>query len=161
MAEPGADGDPLGPVLNCSKIVDTRVLNSIENFDGTPAKWKSWCWSFENAAANITCGTVSLDEAMRAAVMVPDEQRVRMNVLVTEERQLQCKALFILLSQKCRGRSEIILRAVGRNEGFVAWKRLKQEYEGTESNRCTAMLTGILTPEWAEPCKTRPFLDVL
>ncbi len=102
-------------------IVDTRLVTEVDVFDGKPENWKSFSWRFTNAVSSI-----GLDDAMRAARQV-DESDVRMESLTDPQQKIMCKSLFILLSQKCRGRAEVLLRAAGPSQGFVAWQRLKAE----------------------------------
>ena len=68
----------------------------------------------------------------------------------TSDVQLRMKALYHLLVSTTRGRALTILQMVPKNNGAVAWKRLKAEYEPRSGGRLTAMLMGILRPEWDE-----------
>ena len=65
-----------------------------------------------------------------------------------KETQLRMKALYHLLASTTKGRALTILQMVPKNNGAIAWKRLKAEYEPRSGGRLTAMLMGILKPEW-------------
>ena len=41
-----------------------------------------------------------------------------------------------------------IMQMVPKNNGAIGWRRLKAEYEPRSGGRLTAMLMGILKPEW-------------
>eukprot|EP00972_Heterocapsa_arctica_P004784 709136-Heterocapsa_arctica.AAC.1 len=73
------------------------------------------------------------------------------------------KGLYILLHDRISGgKAKDIVEAVPMNEGFVAWRRLKLEYEKDDSSRYTAMLNGLLNPQFEEAMKRtgRSFRDL-
>ena len=73
----------------------------------------------------------------------------------TSDVQLRMKALYHLLVSTTRGRALTILQMVPKNNGAVAGKRLKAEYEPRSEGRLTEMLMGIF------PSGTRRRLEVL
>eukprot|EP00972_Heterocapsa_arctica_P077348 11407608-Heterocapsa_arctica.AAC.1 len=54
------------------------------------------------------------------------------------------------------------MEAIPMNEGFVAWRRLSIEYEKEDSSRFTAMLNGLLNPNFEGAMKAtgRNFKDL-
>ena len=48
------------------------------------------------------------------------------------------------------GRALNLLRLLPAGEGFVAWRRLVEEYEPSSMSRHLSMLVGVLTPDWSD-----------
>eukprot|EP00971_Amphidinium_carterae_P340203 6478409-Amphidinium_carterae.1 len=62
----------------------------------------------------------------------------------------QAKQLYGLFVESCDGKAAAILRTCERGNGFHAWSRLKQEYEGNAAVRFQGMLTALMSPPWVE-----------
>ena len=56
---------------------------------------------------------------------------------------------------KHEGKALGIVQLVGKEEGLVAWRQLKLEYEGKSGNRQAALLRGVLNPKAAREADTR------
>ena len=130
-------------------IIDTRILGKIGTFSGDDQDWKPWCFVFES-----TAGLIDLDTILLASES-EDESKLKF-ADQTSDVQLRMKALYHLLVSTTRGRALTILQMVPKNDGAVAWKRLKAEYEPRSGGRLTAMLMGILKPEWDEAASRGP-----
>lgn len=137
-------------------IVDTRAIVGIDKFNGTNEKWQEFLWPFEG-----TCTNLGLDEAMRQAAGPGITNADISFGILEDEQQRQCKALYVLLKHLVEGKAKTILKTAGNNAGFIAWKMLKEEYEGKDVNRMTSMLTGLLQPNFIELSKKKAFLEVL
>ena len=128
--------------MRLKPLVDVKLVQNVDDFNGEDDKWATFAFEFENAVTNI-----GMDELLRLATTV-GEDSLDANVL-DEEKQKLAKALYILLSAKVKGgKARGILRGSPRGNGFIVWRRLKREYEGDEGIRHTAMLTGLITPNW-------------
>ena len=127
-------------------IIDTRIIGKIGSFSGNDEDWKHWCFVFES-----TVGLVDLEGVIFESENTEEVDLMFLNQ--TPEVQLRMKALYHLLVATTRGRALTILQMVPRNNGAIGWKRLKAEYEPRSGGRLTAMLMGVLKPEWDEAAK--------
>ena len=122
-------------------IVDTKILNRIGIFSGADEDWRQWCFVFESMA-----GLVDLEQIMQGAEDTSEQElawdRQRDGV------KLRMKVLYHLLIGTVRSKALTILQMVPKNKGAIGWKRLKMEYEPKSGGRLTAMLMGVLKPEW-------------
>ena len=138
-------------------LVDVKIVQGVDNFNGEDDKWCSSCFEFENAVANI-----GLDDLVRHTLEV-EEQQLRSEHM-DPEAQRRNKALYILLSAKLKGgKARGILKGAPKGCGFIVWKRLKKEYEGDAGIRHTAMLTGLINTDWEKQSgsSSRPFFQLL
>ena len=124
-------------------IIDTRIINKIGVFSGDDGDWKQYCFVFES-----TAGLVDLDAILLGAETT-DEMSLKY-CAQKKETQLRTKALYHLLVSTTKGRALTILQMAPKNNGAIAWERFKAEYEPRSGGRLTAMLMGILKPEWDE-----------
>ena len=71
------------------------------------------------------------------------------------------KIVYLFLSQVLEGKALQKARSVPRGHGLELWRLMKQDYEGANGGRGTAVLIGLLTPTFEQECVSRPFLEVL
>ncbi|CAK0822283.1 unnamed protein product [Prorocentrum cordatum] len=122
-------------------IVDTKILSRIGVFSGADEEWRQWCFVFES-----TAGLVDLEQIMTHC---ENTDETELGWATQSERvQLRMKVLYHLLIAATRGKALTILQMVPKNNGAIGWKRLKDEYEPKSGGRLTAMLMGVLKPEW-------------
>ncbi|CAK0871316.1 unnamed protein product, partial [Prorocentrum cordatum] len=122
-------------------IVDTKILGRIGVFSGDDEDWRQWCFVFES-----TAGLVDLEEIMTHC---EDTAESELGWAAQSEKiQLRMKVLYHLLIATTKGKALTILQMVPKNNGAIGWKRLKEEYEPKSGGRLTAMLMGVLKPEW-------------
>jgi len=148
-------------------LVDLRTFSKVQNFDGDVAHWQEW--SFKTRAwfsllpapgggvgANPTSAAEFCDLALLApATNIP----IRLSSLTPEALELS-KCMYNVLVQVCKGRALNIVRDCERDNGLECWRRLHAEYQPDSSLRYSAMLSGILSPNW-EQVTTANFLDTL
>ncbi|CAK0814682.1 unnamed protein product, partial [Prorocentrum cordatum] len=133
--EAGADDKRL------ESIVDTKILSRIGIFSGADEEWRQWCFVFES-----TAGLVDLEQIMTHCEVTEETE---LGWATQSERvQLRMKVLYHLLIATTRGKALTILQMVPKNNGAIGWKKLKEEYEPKSGGRLTAMLMGVLKPEW-------------
>ena len=137
-------------VTKLVSIVDANIVNKIGVFTGDDEDWKQWCFIFES-----TAGLIDLDSVLAVSEEVLDEQVLGFT-LQTDEIKLRMKALYQLLVSTTRGRALTIMQMVPKGNGAIGWRRLKAEYEPRSAGRLTAMLMGILKPEWDEAAHRGP-----
>ena len=63
------------------------------------------------------------------------------------------KALHHILITACKGKCLTLLQMVPHHNGAIGWKRMKEEYEPKSGGRLTAILMGLLRPEWDAAAK--------
>eukprot|EP00959_Pyramimonas_sp_CCMP1952_P437593 9162056-Pyramimonas_sp.AAC.1 len=56
------------------------------------------------------------------------------------------KLLHAMLTTKTQRKALAMVTFAGNDEGFVAWRAIKNEYEPGVGNRFAAMLSGLLKP---------------
>ena len=138
-------------------VVDPKLVSEVEDFSGKNEDWTTFKDSFMIAAANA-----QLDVLMEAALA----PRVEDLVLASfgERQQMQSRALYVLLGYKLKkGRGKNLFQQTEKNNGFLVWRKLCDEYEVDESMRHSAMLAGLLNPKFEDEMVKRqiPFMDVL
>ena len=127
-------------------IVDTKILSRIGAFSGKDEDWRSWSFVFES-----TAGLIDL-ESILTQCEVADEFSLELSKQAAPV-QLRMKALYHLLVATVRGRALTMMQMVPKGNGAIAWKRMKLEYEPRSGGRLTAMLMGVLKPEWDEAAR--------
>ena len=140
-SQASANADRAGRLIS---IVDGNIVNKIGLFSGEDEDWKQWCFIFES-----TAGLIDLDSVLAVSEEVVDEKVLTYSVQ-TDEIKLRMKALYHLLVSTTRGRALTIMQMVPKGNGAIGWRRLRAEYEPRSAGRLTAMLMGILKPEWEE-----------
>lgn len=110
----------------------------VENY---PTSWTSRC-----AVSNL-----GMDELM---ALVNDGSTVEADLygrVLSDDLKIMSKGLYILLNDRVSGgKAKDIMEAVPANEGFVAWRKLKEEYEKDDPSRPNAMLNGLINPKFEE-----------
>ena len=156
-ARGNSGGGPLHTTEEMSElrsVVDVRMLDKLEHFDGQDAHWESWLTGFE-----ALTGLIGLNELMeisgQTSVTMADTQLAQLG---GDEVRLKAKALWYLLTQACRGKARNLVKKAEKFNGAHAWKILLDEYRPRMAGRFNAMLMGLLRPEWDD---STPFLDQL
>ena len=123
----------------------------VENY---PTSWTSRC-----AVSNL-----GMDELM---ALVNDGSTVEADLygrVLSDDLKIMSKGLYILLNDRVSGgKAKDIMEAVPANEGFVAWRKLKEEYEKDDPSRFNAMLNGLINPKFEEVMQNtgHSFKDVM
>ena len=124
--------------------IDTRVLEKVQSFDGTDAKFTEWRFSFE-----ASCCLLGLENAMMVASSHADEEGIQL-VDMSDDVRIRSKALYYLLVSVCKGKAQVLIRGAERHNGLLAWHRMVKSYEPTIGGRFNIMLVGILNPKWRQ-----------
>ena len=64
------------------------------------------------------------------------------------------KLLFNVLVHQVRGKALVIVRPSGKHNGADAWRLLKEEFEPALGSRHSALLIGLLNPQWSADHQT-------
>ena len=134
-------------------IIDVRILERLEPFDGQDTHWESWYTGFE-----ALTGLIGLDLIMSASSGRITVAECSLAQLPDDETRIQAKALWYILTQACKGKARNLVKKAEKFNGAQAWKILHDEYRPSLAGRFNAMLMGILRPQWDY---ARPFLDQL
>ena len=135
-------------------VIDIKILERLEVFNGEDSRWESWLAGFE-----ALTGLIGMDEMMRTgASSAVTMQECQLDALGGDEVRRKAKALWYMLMQACRNKSRNIVKTAEKFNGVQAWKLLMQEYRPQMAGRFNAMLMSLLKPRWDE---TTPFLDAL
>ena len=166
MAVPAAEGGRLQGAETArqeggrlSYLVDIKVVAGVDRFDGQDIHWRSFSREFVVAVSNL-----GMDELM---ALVNDGSTVEADLygrVLSDDLKLMSKGLYILLNDRVSGgKAKDIMEAVPANEGFVAWRKLKEEYEKDDPSRFNAMLNGLINPKFEEVMQNtgHSFKDVM
>ena len=129
-------------------VVDMRLLNRLPSFNGDDSEWKTWSFVFESMAS-----LVDLDGLMERCTAEPTEANLHLSAQ-TAEMQVRMKALYHVLITTCKGKALSLLQMCPRHNGAITWRRMKEEYEPRSGGRLTALLMGLLRPEWDKAAQT-------
>ena len=108
-------------------------------FSGKDSDWEEFRFRLESLAALL-----QLQEPMRRAA-----QASEIDLVSLADAWIPGAALLLnLLVQCCQGRALVILRMIRDSNGFLAWKRLVEEYEPTSTTRHNALLMDLMSPKF-------------
>ena len=139
-------------------ILDVKILEKLEMFNGRSECWESWLTGFESLA-----GLIGLDNLMAISVQPGlSWSETALSQLGGDDVRLKAKALWYLLTQACKGKSQNIIKKAEKFNGVQAWKLLMEDYRPVMAGRFTAMLLGLLQPTtWDQDTQSTSFLEVL
>ena len=123
-----------------------RVFSRLPSFSGEDADWRQWSFVFESMA-----GLVHLDTMLDHCV-TETEANLQLD-RQSEDVAKKMKALYHILITTCKGKALTTLQMIPRHNGAIGWKRMKEEYEPKSGGRLTAILMGLLRPEWDSAAK--------
>ena len=127
-----------GDVLLERSRLDTRHEMKVGKFSGRDEEWANWALKFE-----AYTGLLGYEQVMATACDHPGELDY---ATFSGESQVTAKELWFLLISYTEGKALSIVRVAGRFNGLEAWRALKNEYEGKQAGRMTAMMRFILNP---------------
>ena len=75
---------------------------------------------------------------------------------------VNARRLYVILVDACEGNALAIIRGCEPGNGYMAWNKLKREYEGRIAGRYQGMLTALMSPLWeAKVASGSDFSDLL
>ena len=89
-------------MVELRSVIDVKMLDRLESFDGQDAHWENWLTGFEALTGLIGLNTV-MDVASQPGITA---QECLLNALGGDDVRLKAKALWYLLTQACRGKSQ-------------------------------------------------------
>ena len=126
-----------------ARLVDMRGVARPPTFNGASEAWGEFRFRLESLA-----GLLSLDVGMKKARTCSLEELAL--EVDDEDEATRSRLLYNLLVQICGGRASTLLRLLPRGNGWLAWRKLCDEYEPSVTSRHLSMLVGVLTPQWDE-----------
>ena len=121
------------------RMCDLKGVARPPQFSGKDLDWEEFRFRLESLAALL-----QLQEPMRRAAQASETDLVSLSDAWIPGAAL----LFNLLVQCCQGRALVILRMIRNSNGFLAWKRLVEEYEPTSTTRHNALLMELVSPKF-------------
>ena len=137
-------------------LIDTRAYGRLKTFSG---KEEEWCtWSFV-ARSYLDLLSMGFRDLLTHAEAVTQATEIRLDDM-TGQARTHAWTLFNVLTQSVEGRALSIIMNAESSNGLQAWRLLVDAYEPKIGGRYTAMLMGILSPQWSHVQESN-FLETL
>ena len=120
-------------------LVDTKLLGKPRNFDGKEASWRTFRFGFLGYCAAVN---PDLRQAL-AEAETADHTLIKNTVLDARRRQLSTQ-VYYMLALLAEEPVQRLLEHAGESEGFLAWKRLVEEFEPRTAGRQAGLLLRLL-----------------
>ncbi|CAE8602804.1 unnamed protein product [Polarella glacialis] len=135
-----------------AKILDLKGVLQPPKFAPDERDFPEWRYQFES-----TMTLLQMDELMEAAAKAPDVPKL---CDMTASQKQGARFLHALLVALTRGvpKAEVLVKGIRDKNGFAAWRSLLREYAPPTADRQTAVLGGLLNPQWEE---SRPWYPQL
>ncbi|CAE8605354.1 unnamed protein product [Polarella glacialis] len=135
-----------------AKILDLKGVLQPPKFAPDERDFPEWRYQFES-----TMTLLQMDELMEAAVQAPESPKL---CDMTAHQRQGARFLHALLVALTRGvpKAEVLVKGIRDKNGFAAWRTLLREYAPPTADRQTAVLGGLLNPQWDE---SRPWYPQL
>eukprot|EP00435_Cladocopium_sp_Y103_P033607 s961_g8.t1 len=137
-------------------LIDTRAYRKLRTFSGKEEDWATWSFV---ARSYLDLLSMGFRELLVDAEAAGQASEIRM-VDMTPMARTHSWTLFDVLTQSVEGRALSVLMNSEASNGLQAWRMLVDAYEPKVGGRWTAMLMGILSPQWAH-LKETDFLESL
>ena len=154
-ATPGGTPVPTGGIAG-GGLIDTRAYGKLRSFNGKEEDWATWKFV---AKSYFNLLSTQFSTLLEAAEMADTADELYMSGL-NETSRMHAWALFNILVQSTEGRATNILMRSEQGNGFQAWRLLHDAYEPKVGGRYTAMLMGIIGPQWSQVTESA-FLETL
>jgi hypothetical protein len=139
-----------------SGLVDTKAAGALAIFSGEDEKFNEWAFK-SRAWFSLLSSSAPIGTLLDAAKNEPNEQSLDQDNYGDTAMQVSV-TIFNILAQRTEGKAFKIVRSCDLGNGLLAWHRLHQEYEPSTGGRLSALLAGLLSPDWS---KTTDFVATL
>ena len=163
VAEPVNGYEPLihtGMAASAGVSLDTRSLGKLANFSGKDEDWPLWSWRAESWLSLIPQADPGWENSELLEQSAARAGPIDLAAMPPSVQEYG-KIVYLFLSQVLEGKALQKARSVPRGHGLELWRLMKQDNEGANGGRGTAVLIGLLTPTFEQECVSRPFLEVL
>ena len=137
-------------------LIDTRAYGRLKTFSGKEEDWSTWSFVARSYLDLLSMGYRDLLTHSEAAGYASEIRLADM----TPMARTHAWTLFNVLTQSIEGRALSIIMNAESSNGLQAWRMLVDAYEPKIGGRYTAMLMGILSPQWSHVQETS-FMETL
>ena len=137
-------------------LIDTRAYGKLKSFSGKEEDWATWSFVARSYLDLLSMGYRDLLTHAEAAVQASE---IKLDDMSATART-HAWTLFNVLTQSVEGRALSVLMNAEPSNGLQGWRMLVDSYEPRVGGRYTAMLMGILSPQWGH-LKEADFLEAL
>jgi len=138
-----------GAAATARPLVDTRLLGRPKSFDGREASWRTFRFGFLGYCAAV-------DPELRAALAEAEQADLSVigNAVLDASRRRLSTQVYYMLALLAEEPVQRLLEHAGESEGFLAWRRLVDEFEPRTAGRQAGLLLGLLRFEFAGEPRT-------
>ena len=137
-------------------LIDTRAYGKLRSFSGKEEDWATWSFV---ARSYLDLLSMGYRELLTSAEAAPQATEIKL-VDMTDVSRTHAWTLFNVLTQSVEGRALSVIMNSEPSNGLQAWRLLVDAYEPRVGGRYTAMLMGIIGPQWGH-VKEADFLESL
>ena len=138
-----------GAAATARPLNDTRLLGRPKSFDGREASWRTFRFGFLGYCAAV-------DPELRAALAEAEQADLSVigNAVLDASRRRLSTQVYYMLALLAEEPVQRLLEHAGESEGFLAWRRLVDEFEPRTAGRQAGLLLGLLRFEFAGEPRT-------
>ena len=125
-------------------LIDTRAYGRLKSFSGKEEEWSTWSFV---ARSYLDLLSMGYRELLTAAEAIDQASEIRTADMSATART-HSWTLFNVLTQSIEGGALSIIMNAEPSNGLQAWMLLVDNYEPKIGGRYTAMLMGIIGPQW-------------
>ena len=155
QADQGQGGGPLQPQATPGfvgsttggwghSLIDTRAYGKLRTFSGKEEDWTTWSFV---ARSYLDLLSMGFRDLLTDAEAVGQATEIKL-IDMTPMARSHAWTLFNVMTQSVEGRALSIIMNAEPSNGLQAWRMLVDAYEPKIGGRYTAMLMGILSPQW-------------
>ena len=137
-------------------LIDTKAYGKLRSFSGKEEDWTTWAFV---ARSYMDLLSHEYRDLVQHAELMDGPNDLSLDKL-SPTAVAHGWTLYNVLVQSVEGRALSILMGAEANNGLQAWRMLMDSYEPRIGGRYTAMLMGIIGPQW-QNIKESEFLETL
>ena len=132
----------LRPMADLARILDLKTALSPPLLGPRLEDFVEWKEQFQNIMTPL-----AIEDLLEAAVALPFEVDLDE---CTERNKIIARLLHMLIVPCVKGNAKaaMVVRGVPNKNGWVAWRRLCQEFQPRDTDRWAAIEAGLLSPQW-------------
>lgn len=137
-------------------LIETRACGRLRTFSGNEEDWATWSFVARSDLDLLSVGFRELLVSAEAAGQATEIRQADMSDMA----RTHSWTLFNVLTQSAEGRALSVIMNSEASNGLQAWRMPIDAYEPRVGGRYTAMLMGIIGPQWGH-VKEANFLESL
>eukprot|EP00971_Amphidinium_carterae_P040071 786750-Amphidinium_carterae.1 len=137
------------------EILPLKDIRWVETFSGNDGDFETWSFVFESLITELGWGDMWEETLARDGSLLLSS--------FSETARCVSENLYLILSQRVRGKAQVIVKMTEHGNGFEALKRLYKEYRPSAAVSKHNLLQAVIQPSWWQDAghSRRPFMDVL